>query len=69
MIQPTARQRRAWLRRAETLHRRAAALLSDMIAAVGTEHEVTDFADNVVHQSESLTSVLGSPQYKMWQAQ
>ncbi len=56
--QPTKTQRAAWLRRAETLQRKTEALFRDM---------VTDYADNVVTDLESLTDVLRTDTLTMWQ--
>lgn len=47
-------QWRAWQRRADTLHRNATALLSDVINRCGEEHAVSDRADNVVAELEEL---------------
>lgn len=64
----TKAQRRAWARRAQTIHRKAEDLLSDMIDALGVEHEGTDFADNVTCETASLVAVLTSDRYDMWAA-
>lgn len=56
--EPTTHQCRAWGRRAVTLKLKAETLLGDMIRALGTEHELTDAADNVVHQCEDLADNL-----------
>ncbi|WP_377352597.1 hypothetical protein [Phenylobacterium conjunctum] len=59
----TLKQVRAWERRASTLADKAAALLSDMIAAVGVEHEelgenFTSQVDDVLASAENLTNYL-----------
>lgn len=54
--QATHYERMKWLRRAETIQRKAAELLADMIEVVGVEHGVTDSADGVVEQAENLTT-------------
>ena len=66
--QPSTYERTKWLRRAETLHRKASELLGDMLEVTGAEHAVTDYADAVVERCEELTSVLSKPALEMWSA-
>lgn len=65
--QPSKTQRAAWLRRAETLQRKTEALFADILTVTGEEHLVTDYADNVVTDLESLTDVLRTGSLTMWQ--
>lgn len=58
MSEPSTYQCRAWGRRAVTLQIKTAALLDDMLRALGEEHELTDTADNVMHQAEDLADHL-----------
>lgn len=60
-------QRRAWLRRALTIHRNAEALFADMMVEVGPDYMVggsrdgdnmTDAADDVVSKADDLCSSL-----------
>jgi hypothetical protein len=48
------KQWKAWEKRAETINKKAMELLSDMMSALGPEHEATDFADNIIHAAENL---------------
>jgi hypothetical protein len=50
---------RGWLRRAETIQRKAEVLLHDIMAELGADHSLTDDADNVVHQAEDLSENIG----------
>lgn len=58
MIEPSTRQCRSWERRAMTVKLKIDSLLHDMIQALGTDHELTDSADNVVSYAEDLTEHL-----------
>lgn len=58
MSEPNGRQMLAWLRRAETIKRKAENLAFDISTVTGVEHSLTDYADNVVHMSEELTWAL-----------
>lgn len=65
MGEPTIRQLRAWKSRAETLEKRAAELMSDMIDVVGVEHmaageNMTSQADEVMCAADNLSSYLGT---------
>jgi len=48
------RQWNAWQRRAETLNQKAHDLLAEMLLVLGSEHEATNFADNIVHATEGV---------------
>lgn len=66
MAQPTAAKRRAWLKRAATILRKAEELQADAMRAVGEEHEITDYIENVIDHAESLAGALQSPGWRMW---
>jgi hypothetical protein len=53
----TYRRRKLEARSVTVLHK-ARALLSDLIGDLGVEHELTDLADNVVHEAEHLAHAL-----------
>lgn len=59
-------QLRAWERRALTIKLKAEALLSDIMAALGEEHSLTDDADNVVSYAEDLTTNIGVRLKSTW---
>lgn len=56
--QPTASERRKWLRRAVTIAAKAADLQSEMLSALGETHVWTDHGDNLVDYADSLVGVL-----------
>lgn len=56
--EPTGLQRLKWLRRAETINRKAEDLMYEVTGALGVEHPLTDYIDNVVHMSEEAVNVL-----------
>ena len=58
MAEPSGRQMLAWLKRAETIRRKAEDLAFDISTVTGVEHSMTDYIDNVVHMSEELTWML-----------
>lgn len=58
MIEVNCYRWRSWQRRADAIHRKAAALLSDMVHDLGSDDQATDFADNVLAEAEILHSVL-----------
>lgn len=47
-----------WRRRADTLHRKAQDLLSDMISQLGLEDPATDYSDAIVERCEELGGML-----------
>lgn len=61
----TERQRRRWLKRAETIQRRAYALQAEMIGVLGVEDTLTDWGDNLVIAAEEMTEALDHPKTKL----
>jgi hypothetical protein len=65
-VKVTATQRTKWLRRAETIHRKAEELFGDMLKVVGEEHPITDKADNVIVETQELANLLAKASLTMW---
>lgn len=59
-------QRRKWLRRAETLLRKADDLHYEMVRALGEDHEATDYSDNAAEECRQLADVLGKDTLHIW---
>jgi protein gp37 len=59
-------QRRQWARRADSIHRKAELLMSDMVRALGEEHPATDAADNVTVETAALSEILSKDTLEMW---
>lgn len=66
MARVTGRQLLRWARRAETIRKKAAELMDDMMLQLSDEG--TDPIDNVLHCAEDLCCVLGQPDLDIWQS-
>jgi len=58
--EPTASEYRRWCARARTILRKTEDLQSEMLEALGDEHTLTDFGDNVMCEAETLVGGLSA---------